>query len=243
MKADLASWWTLLAVAPFGVTGEMRNKYVACLLGDELADDDEFREMSRNQFVSEGMLRGTSCRFEYRGTCFHPFRPGQLAMAIFADCLGGYSTAEKIVPQEEKRLLDCRGCEGCIFKVTEELADSSFGGVSRMYGEMLERAGKGSLYSVPYEKFRSDYAWGIDKNKYFAYGEPLAKFEDNVRRHFDGLMKYHYNSIEAAIRRSYGKVKGDNELCDAIQSVKLDLVTHFMWYWIPEKYKEADYVR
>lgn len=243
MKADLCDSWILLAIAPFGVSGEQRNKYVSCLLGDELADDDEFWKLCESQFVVDGYSIGSECKHCYRGSCFHPFRPGQLAMAIFADCFGSQPNAKEITPEKEKEFLGNRRCRGCAIRVTEKLHDTAFYGVRKFYEEMLERVTKHrTLYGIKYEKFRSDYGRGINGIKYFSMGDPINGYEDNVSGHFEKMMQHHYESLERAILRDTGKLK-DKELNDAIQRVIYDLVTHFSWYWEAGKYKEKDYVR
>ena len=77
MKADLANNWIMMAIVPNVVTGDFVDKYVACLLGDEIATDDEFdglRVKGYNWPVGDG------CRFNFNGTCYHPFRPGSLRL-------------------------------------------------------------------------------------------------------------------------------------------------------------------
>ena len=54
MKVDLQRYWALMCILPIGVGMEHRNKYVACLIGDELADDEEFGKLVCSKFEPHG---------------------------------------------------------------------------------------------------------------------------------------------------------------------------------------------
>ena len=62
MKADLANSWIMMAIVPNVVTGEMVDKYVACLLGDEMATDHEFDGLMVKGYHWPVLLEGSQGR-------------------------------------------------------------------------------------------------------------------------------------------------------------------------------------
>ena len=246
MKADLANNWILMCLLPNVVKDELVDKYVACLLGDEIATDHEFdgmRVMGYHYPVGDG------CRFQFNGTCYHPFRPGSMVSAIFATSFRGELNAKEIVKDEILDVMDnrerrCHPPCGCCLSVPDfrNMDDSAFLCIERFYEELFERAKAKTLYGRTYADFRSNYARGIDEKGFFFDCSPLKEYEDNIRRHFNEMMKEHFDLISNAIDEDAMSIedkKGKSNLGKAIVKVRFDLVTHSMNYWAQEKYKEA----
>ena len=246
MKADLANSWIMMCIVPNVVTGEMVDKYVACLLGDEMATDHEFDGMRLTGYhwpVGEG------CRFCLNGMCYHPFRSGSMISAIFATSFRGEANAGSLVKKEILDVMDsrerrCRPPCGCCLSLPgfREMEDSAFACIERFYEELFERAKSRSLYGRTFAELRDFYARGIDKNGFFFDCSQLKEYEDNIRRHFNEMMKEHFDLISNAIDEDAMSIedrKGKSNLGKAIVKVRLDLVTHSMNYWANGKYKEA----
>lgn len=248
MKTDLARNWVKMAVLPYGPADKFRNKYVACLLGDEIATDKEFREMSESHSDLTSLIPTSGCMFSYNGSCFHPFRTGCIVDAIFADCFGGEANAAPIVNKEALSALENRGCSrclGCCLKMERVDDDSAFYAVSRFYDVLIEAATSNSLYWGKYEEFVDRHVGtGIDGKKFL---DNLPQYEENVRAHFDKMMRRHFKLVMDASEADGGLWNlGDDErrkksqLPRAILTIRFDLVTHWMSYWIAGKYKEKE---
>ena len=235
MKAELANSWVIMCLAPIKVSQEVRDKYVACLIGDEECTDLQFMTMCAHasRFVSHG-----SCHWCFEGSCFHPFRPGGLGSAIFTSSFRDQPNAGKLVDDATKGFLDNRKCHGeCALSLGKGfLFDSAYNGLQLLYGNMLDLASKGALY-YKWEDFRKRYESVIDKASYcFFKGDIFAKYENNIRKHFDRIAERHYHELKAAVMG-----KGDKKsVAYAVAKVKFELATHFMNYWEKELYKEED---
>lgn len=245
MKADLRNYWIVMCLAPFVVDAQHRNKYTALLLGDEIADDKEFEKM----FVDGGCTPAPTgywgdCKFCFEGSCFHPFRPGSMCDAIFSSAFRGCSNGEVFTNEKACEALDGRRCRACVMCMPDSLSHkSAFYGVERFYNDLLEAASESGLYGHTFESFRKRHADLIDTRNFFETGM-YKPYEDNVRRHFDKMMERHYRCIEEAIKadaqRFYEKDGGKKELGKAMLSIKFELVTHWMNYWVAQKYKEVE---
>lgn len=241
-----------MCILPIGVGMEHRNKYVACLIGDELADDEEFGKLVGSKFEPHGGYEDDNeCRFCFYGTCFHPFRPGSMCDAIFSSTLRSHSTAEKLVNKEACKILDGRGCVAdrvrgpceCQLKISRKFDGSAFDGIAHFYDEMLELACKRTFYGQSFDKFRDKYKTYIDEKTFFGNNDDLRAYEDNIRKHFNKMMKAHFLIIENAMVLD-SNIPVDKErknVSRAIQKVRLDLVTHWIRYWEAGKYKEKVY--
>ena len=246
MKADLANSWIMMAIVPNVVTVDFVDKYVACLLGDEMATDYEF-----NGQIEKGyhFQVGDGCRFNFDGMCYHPFRPGSIIGAISATIFGGHDNAGSLVNKEIVDIMDSRErrCHppcGCCLSIPgfREMEDSAFACIERFYKELFGRAISKTIYGSKFAEFMDFYARGIDKKVFFLDCSHLKKYEDNIRRHFKNMMKDHYYLILNAIDEDAMSIedrKGKSHLGKALVKVRLDLVTHSMSYWAKEKYKEA----
>ena len=246
MKADLANSWIMMCIVPNIIAGEMVDKYVACLLGDEMATDDEFDGM---------MVKGDhwpvddGCRFNFNGTCYHPFRPGSMIGAISSTIFRVHDNAGSLVNKDIVDIMDSnkRSCHppcGCCLSIPGfvEMEDSAFACIERFYKELFERAKSRSLYARTFAEFRDFYARGFFEKGFFFDCSQLKEYEDNIRRHFNEMMKEHFDLISNAIDEdsmSIEERKGKSHLGKAILKVRLDLVTHSMNYWAKGKYKEA----
>ena len=246
MKADLANSWIMMAIVPNIVTGDSIDKYVACLLGDEMATDDEFDGI---------MVKGDhwpvddGCRFNFDGTCYHPFRPGSMIGAISSTIFRVHDNDGSLVNKDIVDIMDSnkRRCNppcGCCLSIPgfREMEDSAFACIERFYKELFERAKSRSLYVRTFAEFRDFYARGFFEKGFFFECSQLKEYEDNIRRHFNDMMKEHFELISNAIDEDSMSIddrKGKSHLGKAILKVRLDLVTHSMNYWAKEKYKEA----
>lgn len=245
MKADLANNWIMMCLIPYGVAEEHMNKFVACMLGDEIASDDEFLKMSTRVF---GFNPGTDCcRFSFEGSCFHPFRPGSLCDAIFSSTMREYESAKPLVNEEACKALDQRRCHHCCLSLSGEWDETEFERVRRFYSDLIEDASKHrTLYGRTYDDLIS-MGRRYSEGKGFFPGYPLMKqYEDNVRRHFDKMTREHYKIVVDAIDedskslRDLNDGNGKSALAKALMKVRLDLVTHWMNYWAAGKYKEEE---
>lgn len=239
MNVELKNNWAAMCLAPYKVRKEVRNKFVACLIGDELASDEEFMEM-RNGAV--GTPGDGGCKFSFMGSCFHPFRPGSLVSAIFAECFRSQDNAKKLVEKETFDYLDNRKCCGCCMTCSRYLLDeSAFHGLTLLYDDMFDRVLNRNFYGVKWEDFRERYKRLIDDVPYFdvrvGANREYVKYEDNIRAHFDSMVERHYHELEAAVMDitvPYDKV------LKALRKVKFELATHFMTYWETEQYKNLE---
>ena len=235
MKAELANSWVIMCLAPIKVSQEVRDKYVACLIGDEECTDLQFMTMCAHAsiFVSHG-----SCHWCFEGSCFHPFRPGGLGSAIFTSSLRGVTNNGALVDKDTEGFLDNRKCHcDCPLLLSKGfLFDSAYNGLQHLYEAMLEMASKGTLYKK-WEDFRERYESVIDNASYSFYpGDLFTKYENNIRKHFDRMAERHYHELEAAVLG-----KGDKKsVAYAVAKVKFELATHFVNYWEKELYKEEN---
>ena len=245
MKADLAKNWIMMCLIPYGVAEEHRNKFVACMLGDEIATDEDFEKMALDMFTEK---IGSGCKFSYAGACFHPFRPGSMCDAIFSDCLRGCSNASPLVNDKACDALDTRKCFGCQLSFSSDWYGTEFNHVKRFYEELIDDASKHrTLYGRTYEEM---FDRGLSQDNKFRGFFPgcvgMKQYEDNVRRHFDKMTREHYKLVVDAIdedERSISDVyeqNGKSALAKALLKVRLDLVTHWMNYWSAGKYKEEE---
>ena len=237
MNTDLKTHWFTMCLLPHVVnkdTPEVRGKFVACLLGDEQANDAEFCEMLRN--VSTYTVG--PCRWRYEGACFHPFRPGSMVSAIFASCFNRDDPGiTPILEDKTFDYLDHRKCVGCGMQVSKwTLLESAFHGYGRMYDDMMENAvGSRTLYGIDWVKFRKRYSGMIDDVRLFE-GGCLAVYEPNVRRHLEELAEKHYKLLEVALSAPYDNV--DEAVDKAVNAIRFELVMHFSHYWEKELYKK-----
>lgn len=246
MKADLANSWIMMAIVPNVVTGDFVDKYVACLLGDEIATDDEFDGM---RVKGCHWPVGNGCRFNLNGTCYHPFRPGSMISAIVATSFRGQDNSGSLVNNKIVDVMDSqeRRCHppcGCCLSLPgfREMENSAFACIERFYEELFERAKSKTLYGRTFAEFRDFYARGfLDKGFFFDCSQ-LKEYEPNIRCHFNEMMKEHFDLISNAIDEDAMSIedrKGKSHLGKALVKVRLDLVTHSMNYWAKGKYKEA----
>lgn len=246
MKADLANSWIMMAIVPNVVTGDFVDKYVACLLGDEMATDYEFDGQIEKGYHFQV---GDGCRFNFDGTCYHPFRPGSMIGAISSTIFRVHDNAGSLVNKDIVDIMDSnkRRCHppcGCCLSIPgfREMEDSAFACIERFYKELFERAKSRSLYARTFAEFRDFYARGFFEKGFFFDCSQLNEYEDNIRRHFNEMMKDHFDLISNAIDEDSMSIedrKGKSHLGKAILKVRLDLVTHSMNYWAKEKYKES----
>ena len=245
MKADLANNWIMMCLLPYGVAEEHRNKFVACMLGDEIASDEEFWKMADDG--CEFNVGAVGCRFSYDGACFHPFRPGSLCDAIFSSAMRGCGNAEPLVNEEACKALDHRHCNHCRLSLSKEWDDTEFERIERFYSDLIEDASKHrTLYGRTYDELISRGLKSSEGKCFFPGRPKMKQYEDNVRRHFDKMTREHYKLIVDAIdedSKSIGDVdeqNGKSALAKALMKVRLDLVTHWMNYWAAGKYKEEE---
>ena len=244
MKTDLANSWILMSLLPYGVADdpEYRNKYVACLIGDELATWPEFLELGDHPFGTPVQYRenGMSCKFNYSGSCFHPFLPGSMVDAIFSDCMRGHDNAGPLVNETACRALDHRSCRGCCLHMARVDDDSAFAIVERFYDSLFDILSKEKyLYWKSFDEFMEKdvgHAATLSDKKFLLGGS--AQYEENVRDHFEKMMRRHFQVAFDASRSGGGKIENEeNAVAKALLSIRMDLVTHWRNYWVPGKYK------
>lgn len=245
MKADLANNWIMMCLIPYGVSEEHRNKFVACMLGDEIASDDEFWKMAGRGCGFNGDSIG--CRFSFAGSCFHPFRPGSLCDAIFSSTMREYETANPLVNEEACEALDKRKCHSCYLSLSRKWDGTEFGRIERFYSDLIEEASKHrTLYGRTYDEFISRGLKSSEWKGFFPDHSKMKQYEDNVRRHFDNMTREHYKIVVDAIEedsksiRDVDEQNGKSALAKALLKVRLDLVTHWMNYWAAGKYKKEE---
>lgn len=244
MKADLANNWILMSILPYGVADdpEFRNKYVACMLGDELATWNEFLELGAHPFGSPVLYgeKGTSCKFNYGGSCFHPFLPGSMVDAIFSDCMRGHDNAGPLVNKTACEALDSRSCRGCCLHFALLDDDSGFEVVRRFYDRLIEIMEKDRfMYWNSFEEFQDKECNGDMSGKKFLKGG-FSQYDDNVRDHFDKMMRWHFKLAHDACRSNSRGDDSIKEISKAMMLIRLDLVTHWRNYWAQGKYKEKE---
>ena len=237
MNPDLANYWAELCLMPHNVKKEMRNKFVACLMGDEIADDNEFEEFSKGM-CGAPCGSGDGCKWKYQGSCFHPFRPGNIGEAIFSSVFRNEPNAESLVNNKVVDSLDNRRCHECVLKCSEDMIwRSAFDGMGRLYDHMLQTVeSHHTLYGRSWEDFRKGFSYFLDGKKYFEHGD-FAKYEKNIRNHFEKMAERHYHELESALSKDY---KDPEDMIKAISKVRFELATHFMTYWDAEGYKNAE---
>ena len=185
----------------------------------------------------------TSCKFNYSGSCFHPFLPGSLVDAIFSDCMRGHDNAGPLVNEEACRALDHRSCWGCCLSMTRIDDDSAFSIVERFYESLIDTMAKEKyFYWKSFEEFmEKDIGHAATlSDKRFLVGES-AKYEENVRDHFEKMMRRHFQVAFDACCSCGGKIeKEENAVAKALLSIRMDLVTHWRNYWVPGKYQTEE---
>ena len=240
MKADLRNYWVELCLVPYKVRHddpEALNKFVACLVGDELADDKEFKGMS------EGAVTCCSygpCHWKYNGSCFHPFRPGSMCDALFTSVFRGDANAGPLVDGDTEGYLDHRRCCGCSIGCSKwTLQESAFNGLGRMYDEMFRTVETHRTLFHTWKQFRSRYSHVIDKVPFFR--DSFVDYEDNIRAHFDRLAERHYKILEQAVSwKDVSSERHDDNVANALKAIRFELVMHFANYWDKELYKRED---
>ena len=243
MKADLSNNWIMMCLIPYGVAEEHRNKFVACMLGDEIASDEEFCKMAYGG--CEFNLGAVGCKFSYDGSCFHPFRPGSLCDAIFSSVMRGCVNAGPLVNEEACKALDHRRCLHCCLSLSKKWDNTDFERIERFYSDLIEDASKHrTLYGRTYDELISRGLKSSEGKGFFMWLPNMKQYEDNVRRHFDKMTREHYKLIVDAIDEDSKSISDEDEqngksaLAKALLKVRLDLVTHWMNYWSSGKYKE-----
>ena len=210
MKADLANNWIMMCLIPYGVAEEHRNKFVACMLGDEIASDEEFCKMAYGG--CEFKLGAVGCKFSYNGSCFHPFRPGSLCDAIFSSVMRGYGNAGPLVNEEACRALDSRRCVHCCLSLSEKWEDTEFERIERFYSDLIEDASKHrTLYGRTYDELISCGLKSSEETGFFLWLPNMKQYEDNVRRHFDKMTREHYKLIVDAIDEDSKSIRDVDE--------------------------------
>lgn len=244
MKADLENNWIMMCLVPYCVAEEHRNKFVACLLGDELATDEEFEKMSRG---GDFHICRRGCKFFYMGSCFHPFRSGSLCDAIFSSVFRGQPNAAPLVNGKACDALDSRRCNYCCLSLSNEWDDTEFKRIERFYGDLIEDSSKHrTLYGRTYDELISRGLKSCEGKGFFTWHPLMKEYEDNVRRHFDKMTREHYKLVVDAIDEDSKSIRdmdernGKSALAKALLKVRLDLVTHWMNYWAAGKYKEEE---
>lgn len=238
MKADLSNNWVALCLMPHRINKSMWDKHVACLLGDEIMEDDEFKKTYPKGGGSTG------CSFCFNGACAHPFRPGSLCGMLFAYCLKGQSNARDLVNKEDEKALDERKCYGCTEGcMNGKILDSAFRGVQMFYERLFEDAKNGGYIFKNWDDFRKR-GWGVyfDKEKLFPNGGEYAPYEANVKKHFLEMMKADFDKLAAVYQGKYDYSKWDEHvkrIDECVVEIKFNLVTHFINYWDKEGYKNA----
>lgn len=247
MKVDLENNWVVLCLAPFGVSMRHMDKFVACLLGDELCTQDEFAEMFSGANGGNGAaspfgdISCCKCKYCMSGACFHPFLPGSIMDAIFSSSFRGVGNGGAFVNEDAVHLLDNRKFGRCSMFCPYEISDTAFGGMQMFYDRLIEDACRHcSLFGVKFEKFRNGFSHYIDERDFFDKGSPYEPYIGNIRRHFDSLMERHFKMIDDAISGCMSiDIKGTKKaISNAITRIKWELVTHYMSYWMPENFKK-----
>ena len=241
MKADLRNYWVELCLVPYKVSRgnpETINKFVACLVGDETADDKEFGEMSGGAVTC---CAHGPCHWEHDGSCFHPFRPGSMCDALFTSVFRGEPNAKQLVDKDTEEYLDHRKCGTCSMGCSRwTLHESAFNGLGHMYDHMFEEVERHGTLFHPWKQFRSRYSHVIDKVPFFLRGS-FADYEDNIRAHFDRLAERHYNILEQGVSwKDVPLDKHNDNVANALKAVRFELVMHFANYWDKELYKRED---
>lgn len=223
------------------------DKFVACMLGDELADSREFIAMtSQCEWPDDAkpaimghyrLVAPGGCRYCFNGACFHPFRPGSMIGAIFADCFGrlGSRDADSLIDKTSEKAMEYRSCTGCRFNMQpyRSKEDSAFAGLQYFYRDMFEDVEKHhTLFSRDFDTFRKRYESYL-KDPYWPEGNPLREYEDNIRDHFERMIRRHYAMMEEGVK------DGGKELADARLSVIMELVMHWR-YWLDGKFKSKE---
>lgn len=236
-KADLENNWVSLCLMPHRVNEAMRDKFVACLLGDEEMTDAEFNQ------TFAGCPSGRGCEFCFEGACSHPFRPGSLVGMIFASCLGDQKNAKELVNENDKRHLETRRCYGCTECFSSQrLLDGPFRGIQQFYERLFDEA-EHDYHTIDWDDFRNR-GWGcyFDGCKFFPDGGMYYPYEENVRKHFLDMMRADFDELAAVMneKRDYTKYKERKAKIEkCVAGIKFRLITHFMNYWEKEGYKNV----
>lgn len=236
MNVELRNHWVTMCLLPYKVKPHLRNKFVACLIGDEMASDKEFAEMA-DDGVRVGRTACSGCKFRYQGSCFHPFRPGDMVSAIFTSVMRGQHNAQELVDEKVEGYLDNRSCDWCSMACSQEMLwNSAFSGLNKLYDQMFDNVKHGTFY-CKWQEFRSRYKSVIDDVPYFESGE-YSEYEDNIRSHFDRMAERHYNELKAALAAPWKEHK--EAVAKALSKVRFELVTHFMNYWEARLFEKTD---
>lgn len=243
MNTELKNYWYAMCLMPHMVKTddpEIRNKFVACLVGDELADDKEFEAM--NEAVTTHSCDW--CHWRYDGACFHPFRPGGMIDAIFTSIFRGDPNATPLVKKDAEDHLDNRKCYGCTMRASKwTLHESAFNGLGHVYDRMMEDVARhGTLYGRSWEEFRKGYSGYIDNTPFFDGGS-FKQYEGNIRAHFNRLLERHYKILEKAVSWHVPwdkRNEREDAIAKALGTVRFELVMHFANYWEKELYKKED---
>lgn len=223
---------------PHKISKDNRDKFVACLLGDELMTDKEFAEVFNSGHV---MCGGWNCGFCYHETCAHPFRPGSLVDFIFADAFSGHDNAKELIDDEAAEALNSRKCCGCSDYFGGNVLDTAFRGIKMFYDWMFERDKYGYLCNIPdWDDFRKR-GWGnyFDGVPLFKDGNEYGQYEDNIRKHFLDMMRSDYDKLVSVVSENKGRINSSEEINKCIAEIKYGLVMHFVNYWEKEEYKNA----
>lgn len=243
MKVDLKNNWIVLCLAPFGVSMRHMDKFVACLLGDELCTQDEFVDMFSDSKSPFGDSSCCKCKYCMSGACFHPFLPGSIVDAIFSSSFRGSGNGDAFVNEDAVHSLDNRKFGRCSMFCPYEISKTAFNGVQMFYERLIEDACKDcSLFGVKFEKFRNGFSNYIDERDFFEKGSPYEPYIGNIRRHFDSLMERHFKMIDDAISgcKSIDLDETKKATSKAMTRIRWELVTHYMNYWMPENYKKEE---
>ena len=243
MKVDLKNNWIVLCLAPFGVPIRHMDKFVACLLGDELCTQDEFVEMFADAKSPFGGSSCCNCKYCMSGACFHPFLPGSIMDAIVSSSFMGRRNGDAFVNEDAVNSLENRKFGRCSMFCPYEIRKTAFEGMQMFYDRLIEDVRKDcSLFGAKFEKFRNGFSTYIDKRYFFDKGSPYEPYLGNIRRHFDSLMERHFKMIDDAISgcRSIDRDGTEKAISKAITRIRFELVTHYMSYWLPENYKNEE---
>jgi hypothetical protein len=171
-----------------------------------------------------------------------------MVSAIFATSFLGQENAGDLVKKKIVDVMDSkeRRCHppcGCCLSIPgfREIEDSAFYSIALFYEKLFEIVKNKSWYIRDYDEFIKIYASRIEDKSFFLDNSPIKKYESNVRRHFNMMIKAHFDIISDAINKIAASLEdknGKSELGNAITKVRMDLVMHSMNYWEKEKYKE-----
>lgn len=249
MKADLANFWELLCIFPTHVPEEHRNKYVACLLGDEELSAEEFEKLAFSS-TENSHCNDTSCKWRFNGACFHPFRPGGLIETIFSHIGKELGDSGKILSYPgldasmESRKCEVRKCE---WRMPEWAEESAFRGVADFYRQVIFKGDlsiPSAYYAQPYEKVRERYTCSIDEKPFFPQSKEgcCPYSEDEIRTHFEEMMHRHYDMLLNAgkFKAEDGMNRTREGISKALDLIRLDLLMHWKIFWATKSQKKEE---